>query len=230
MTPCRILHRRRNIPSITIEPSAIRRSLRHLKLSANANRAQQWGPVSADGYPCRPRIARRKPKSRNSADRIQRKLVAIEIVKDDHIEGSRRRALVPVPAYMKVIMVIPPIGQPINQRRIAMEGENNGPISRKHLCPKPRSESPCGCTRLIGWPVLFPASHRGAWRPAVPSLCRRWQLCLTFLAESGRGYNLPNRRDCPCELKSSTVMRRPMLAEISARADSIARDNWQGCL
>ena len=68
----------------------------------------------------------------NPADGVERELVAVEIVQHDHVEGRRRRAFLLVAAHMKIVMVVPPIGQPVNHPRIAVEGKDHRLVEREH--------------------------------------------------------------------------------------------------
>src|ERR1700733_11776363 len=69
----------------------------------------------------------------NSLDGVQRQLIAIEIVQHDHVKGSRGSALLPVAAYMNIVVIMPPVGQFVDHRGIAMEGEDHRLVCREQL-------------------------------------------------------------------------------------------------
>src|ERR1019366_3694433 len=47
--------------------------------------------------------------SRNAPDRVQRELIAVEIVQYDHVKGSRGGALITKAADVNIVVVVPPI-------------------------------------------------------------------------------------------------------------------------
>src|SRR6185437_507983 len=47
----------------------------------------------------------------NSIDGVQRKLVAVEIVQHDHVEGRCGGAFLPVPPHMNIVVITPTVGQ-----------------------------------------------------------------------------------------------------------------------
>src|SRR5580704_6823069 len=72
-------------------------------------------------------------KSRNSVDGVQRELKAVEIVEDNHIKRRRGGALLPVATHMNIVMILPPVGQLVHHRGIAMESEDHGLVGREQL-------------------------------------------------------------------------------------------------
>src|SRR5260370_24386431 len=61
----------------------------------------------------------------NPADGVERKLVAVEVIQYDHVKGGCRGAFLLVATHMKIVMVVPRIGQPVNDSRIAMDGKDH---------------------------------------------------------------------------------------------------------
>ena len=53
----------------------------------------------------------------------------VEIVEDGQVEGGGDRALLLVAAGVNVLVVCTAIGEPVNQPWIAMEGEDDGPVT-----------------------------------------------------------------------------------------------------
>src|SRR5664280_2625916 len=87
-------------------------------------------------YPHRAPVARRCllhliAQPWNSLDGIQRELIAVEIVQHNHVEGSRGGALLLVAAHMNIVMIVPSVGQLVNDRGIAMEGEDHRLVCRE---------------------------------------------------------------------------------------------------
>ena len=63
---------------------------------------------------------------RDALDGINDEVKAVEIVEDDHIERRGRRAFFLVAANVKLRVIRPPVGQAVNQPRVAVKGENDG--------------------------------------------------------------------------------------------------------
>ena len=57
--------------------------------------------------------------------RVQRQLVAVQVVQHHHVEGRGGGALLLEAPHMEVGMVVAAVGQPVHQRRVAMEGKNH---------------------------------------------------------------------------------------------------------
>src|SRR5438046_10695584 len=79
-------------------------------------------------------VCRRLPflgEPRDPADGVERKLVAIEVIQYDHVKGRRRSTFLLVPTHMKIVMVVPAIGQPVNHSRIAVEGKDDRLVARE---------------------------------------------------------------------------------------------------
>src|SRR3984893_15570744 len=69
----------------------------------------------------------------NSPDDVQRKLITVEIVQHDHVEGGRGGALLLVAAHMNIVMIVPSVGQLVNHRGVAMEGEDHPLVCREQF-------------------------------------------------------------------------------------------------
>ena len=50
---------------------------------------------------------------------------AIELVQHDHVEGRGGRALLLIAAHVNIVVIVPPIGQSMNQPWIAVIGEDH---------------------------------------------------------------------------------------------------------
>ena len=67
----------------------------------------------------------------DAPDRIQRQLVAVQVVQHHHVERRRRGALFLVAPHMDVGVVAPPVGQLVNDRRVAVEREDHRLVCRE---------------------------------------------------------------------------------------------------
>jgi hypothetical protein len=63
-----------------------------------------------------PRRALSEP--RHTVDHVDHEVKAVEVVEHDHVERRRRGALVVVSANVEVVVVIAPIGEPVDQQRV----------------------------------------------------------------------------------------------------------------
>src|SRR6266699_2266277 len=79
--------------------------------------------------------------SRDPADGVERKLVAVEVVQYDHVEGGCRGAFLLVPTNMKIVVVVPAVGQPVNNSRITVEGEDHWFVAREQRVEIPVLQS-----------------------------------------------------------------------------------------
>src|SRR3984957_8355734 len=68
---------------------------------------------------------------RNAPDGVECELETNKIVQNDHVERRGRGALVAVTTDMDIVMVVPPVGQFVNHRGVAMEGEDNRSVGRE---------------------------------------------------------------------------------------------------
>src|ERR1700733_9598211 len=67
----------------------------------------------------------------NTPDGVQRQLIAVEIVQHHHIEGRCGGALLPVATHMNIVVIVPPVGQLVHHRGIAMESEDHRRVGRE---------------------------------------------------------------------------------------------------
>ncbi len=58
---------------------------------------------------------------------------AVDVVEHAHVEGRGRRALFLVAAHVDVVVVVAPVSEPVNEPRIAVEGEDDRHADRKEL-------------------------------------------------------------------------------------------------
>ena len=78
-------------------------------------------------------------------DHVDDEVEAVEVVEHHHVERRRRRALLLVAAYVDVGVVGAPVGEPVDQPRIAVVGEDDGP-ARGEQRVELASGRPCGCS------------------------------------------------------------------------------------
>src|SRR5580692_8746991 len=69
----------------------------------------------------------------NPPDGVQCELVAVEIVQHDHVERSGGGSLLLVAAHMDIVVVVPVVGQLVDDRRIAVIGENHRLVGGEQL-------------------------------------------------------------------------------------------------
>src|SRR5215470_5431335 len=63
---------------------------------------------------------------RHTIDDIMHQVETIHIVQYTHVKRCRRCAFFLVATHMKIVMVRPPVSQPVNEPGIAMKRENDG--------------------------------------------------------------------------------------------------------
>ena len=68
---------------------------------------------------------------RHALDRLDGEVEPVELVEHHHVEGRRRGALLDEAAHMHVGVVGAAIGQPVDEMRIAVEGEDHRPVARE---------------------------------------------------------------------------------------------------
>jgi hypothetical protein len=81
----------------------------------------------------------------HAVDHVHHQVEAVEVVEHHHVERRRGRALLLVAAHVEVVVVGAPVGQPVDQPRVAVVGEDHrlvGGEQRVELA----SDSPCGCS------------------------------------------------------------------------------------
>ena len=68
----------------------------------------------------------------DAIDDVGDQIESIDVVQDGHVEGRRRRTFLLVAAHMQVLVIGAPVGQAMNQPRIAVVGENDGLVPREY--------------------------------------------------------------------------------------------------
>ena len=89
-----------------------------------------------------PTIAQR----RHAVDHVDRQMEAVELVQHRHVERRRGRAFFLVAAHVHVVVIGAPVGQPVDQPRIAVEGEDHRLVAREQIESNSPSDRPCGCS------------------------------------------------------------------------------------
>ena len=69
--------------------------------------------------------------SRNTANRIELKLEAVEVIQHDHIEWRRRGSLFFISAHMNVVVIVAAIREFVDQSRIAVIRKDHGLVGSK---------------------------------------------------------------------------------------------------
>ena len=69
--------------------------------------------------------------TRDAVHGIARKMEPVEFVEYGHVERSGGGALFPITVYMEIHMVRAFVGQTVNERGIAVEGEDHGFVRRE---------------------------------------------------------------------------------------------------
>ena len=67
----------------------------------------------------------------NAVDHVDHEMEAIEVVEHHHVERRRRRPFLLVAADMEVRVVPAPVGEPVDQPRVAVVGEDDRPRGRE---------------------------------------------------------------------------------------------------
>ena len=62
---------------------------------------------------------------RDAVDHVDHEVEAVEVVQHHHVERRRRRALLLVAAHVQVGVVRAPVGEPVDQPRVAVVGEDD---------------------------------------------------------------------------------------------------------
>ena len=97
---------------------------------------------------CRPSVAhvaglRREPG--HPVDDVHHEVEPVEVVEHDHVERRRGRALLLVAAHVDVAVVGPPVGEAVDEPRIAVVGEDDR-LVRGEERVELRIGQPCGCS------------------------------------------------------------------------------------
>ena len=69
---------------------------------------------------------------RHSIDNVAREMKAVELVQYGHIERGSRRSFFPVAVDVQIAMVLATIGEAMNEGGVAVVGEYDRLIGRKH--------------------------------------------------------------------------------------------------
>ena len=72
-----------------------------------------------------------RPKLRYPVDHVDDEMETVKIVEHGHIERGCGRPFFLVPTDMQIVMVGPPIGETMDQPRIAVIGEDDGLVGRE---------------------------------------------------------------------------------------------------
>ena len=70
-------------------------------------------------------IGRGRAQPRHPIDHVAHQVETVEPIAHHHVERRGRGAFLLEAAYMEIVVVAPLVGQPVDQRRIAMIGENH---------------------------------------------------------------------------------------------------------
>src|SRR5579872_5472502 len=74
---------------------------------------------------------------RNAPDGVKGKLVAVEIVEYHHVERRSRGPSFLVTAHMDVVVIVPPVGKPMDNPRIPMKGKYHGLVASEYFVEIP---------------------------------------------------------------------------------------------
>ena len=94
-------------------------------------RSSPWCRTYAGARACRSRsraCGADRPQPRHPVDDVDGEVVAVDAVHHAHVERRGRRPLLLVAADVDVRVVGPPVGQPVDQPRIAVVGEDHRPV------------------------------------------------------------------------------------------------------
>ena len=76
-------------------------------------------------------VAGPRAEARDAVDDVDHEVVAVEVVEHDHVERRRGGALLLVAADVQVGVVRPAVGEPVDQPRVAVVGEDDRPVRRE---------------------------------------------------------------------------------------------------
>src|SRR2546429_3112058 len=74
---------------------------------------------------------------RHALDDVAGEVEAVEVVQDHHVERRGGRAFLLVTAHVEVVVIGPPVGQPVDQPRVAVEGEDHRAIAGEEVVEVP---------------------------------------------------------------------------------------------
>ena len=78
-----------------------------------------------------PQLGRVRAEARDAVDHVDHEVEAVEVVEHDHVERRRRRPLLLVAAHVDVLVVRAPVGEAVDQPRVAVVGEDDRPVGRE---------------------------------------------------------------------------------------------------
>ena len=125
-------------------------------------RLRRPGPVAdRPGRPRRARASRRAPRAGgrpspgagarrcaarpgHAVDHVHDEVEAVEVVEHDHVERRRRRPLLLVAAHVQVRVVRAPVGEAVDQPRVAVVGEDDRPVGREERVELARRRARAG--------------------------------------------------------------------------------------
>ena len=81
----------------------------------------------------------------HAVDDVDDEVEPVEVVEHDHVERRGGRALLLVAAHVQVVVVVPPIGEPMDEPRVAVvrEDDRSSVVNSASNSPCDR---PCGCS------------------------------------------------------------------------------------
>ena len=77
----------------------------------------------------------------HAVDHVDDEVEPVEVVEHDHVERRRRRALLLVAAHVQVAVVRAPVGEAVDQPRVAVVGEDDRPVGREERVEDPVGEA-----------------------------------------------------------------------------------------
>ena len=77
----------------------------------------------------------------DSVDDVDDEVETVEVVEHDHVERRGGGALLLVAAHVDVVVVGAPIGQAVDQQRVAVVGEDHGPVGGEQRVELVRGEA-----------------------------------------------------------------------------------------
>ena len=80
---------------------------------------------------CWCRCAARDRQPRDAVDDVHDEMEAVEVVEHHHVERRRRRPLFLVAAYVDVVVVRPPVREPVDEPGVAVIGEHHRLVGRE---------------------------------------------------------------------------------------------------
>ena len=92
-------------------------------------RARASTPAPGAGRrPCPGAARPRASRARGPVDHVDDQVVAVEVVEHHHVERRGGRAVLLEPVHVQAVVVAAPVGEPVDQPRVAVEGEDHRPV------------------------------------------------------------------------------------------------------